>query len=38
MACNAFMRSSRVELTGNSLVYVRYLDDFSAININNIMD
>ena len=27
--------ASRVELTGNSLSYVRYLDDFSAITINN---
>jgi adenine-specific DNA-methyltransferase len=27
--------ASRVELTGNSLSYVRYLDDFSAATINN---
>ena len=27
--------ASRVELTGNSLSYVRYLDDFSATTINN---
>ena len=27
--------ASRVELTGNSLAYVRYLDDFSATTINN---
>ncbi|MGD0272909.1 MAG: site-specific DNA-methyltransferase [Gaiellaceae bacterium] len=27
--------ASRVELTGNSLSYVRYLDDFSATAINN---
>jgi adenine-specific DNA-methyltransferase len=29
------LNASRVELTGNSLSYVRYLDDFGAIAINN---
>ncbi len=28
-------RAERVELTGNSLAYVRFLDDFSATNITN---
>jgi len=29
------LKASRVELTGNSLSYVRYLDDFSATTVNN---
>jgi adenine-specific DNA-methyltransferase len=29
------LRAYRVELTGNSLSYVRYLDDFAAATINN---
>jgi adenine-specific DNA-methyltransferase len=29
------LRANRVELTGNSLSYVRYLDDFGAATINN---
>jgi len=29
------VRASRLELTGNSLSYVRYLDDFRAASINN---
>lgn len=29
------VRSSRVELTGASLSYVRFLDDFAAIEVNN---
>ena len=29
------LRAERVEVTGNSLAYVRYLDDFSASNTNN---
>ncbi|HRD78058.1 MAG TPA: site-specific DNA-methyltransferase, partial [Hyphomicrobiaceae bacterium] len=29
------LRASRVELTGNSLAYVRFLDDFSAVELNN---
>ena len=29
------LRANRVELTGNSLAYVRFLDDFSAATINN---
>jgi adenine-specific DNA-methyltransferase len=29
------LRAERVELTGNSLAYVRYLDDFSVANTNN---
>ncbi len=30
--------ANRVELTGNSIAYVRYLDDFSAISVNNFWD
>ena len=30
--------ASRVEVTGDSLAYVRYLDDFGAIEINNLWD
>ena len=30
------LAASRVELTGNSLAYVRFLDDFSAATINNL--
>ena len=30
--------ANRVEVTGNSLAYVRYLDDFPAIEINNLWD
>jgi adenine-specific DNA-methyltransferase len=30
------LAATRVELTGNSLSYVRYLDDFSATTINNL--
>ncbi len=29
------LRAGRVELTGNSLSYIRYLDDFGAVAINN---
>jgi adenine-specific DNA-methyltransferase len=29
------LRANRVDLTGNSLSYVRYLDDFSAFEVNN---
>jgi adenine-specific DNA-methyltransferase len=32
---NRLLASSRVELTGNSLSYVRFLEDFSASPINN---
>jgi adenine-specific DNA-methyltransferase len=30
------LAASRVELTGNSLAYVRFLDDFSATTLNNL--
>ncbi|MDX9861627.1 MAG: site-specific DNA-methyltransferase [Rhodospirillales bacterium] len=32
------LRALRVELTGNSISYVRYLDDFSAMPLNNAWD
>lgn len=32
---NRLQKSDRVELTGNSISYVRFLDDFSAIPLNN---
>ncbi|MER9560649.1 site-specific DNA-methyltransferase [Mesorhizobium sp. M0571] len=32
------LRASRVELTGNSLAYVRFLDDFSAYELANYWD
>ena len=32
------LKASRVELTGNSLGYVRFLDDFSAFELNNLWD
>ncbi len=32
------LAASRVEVTGDSLAYVRYLDDFGAIEINNLWD
>jgi len=30
--------ANRVEATGNSLAYVRYLDDFQAVEVNNLWD
>jgi adenine-specific DNA-methyltransferase len=32
------LRAARVELTGNSLSYVRFLDDFAAVELNNLWD
>ncbi|HET7585175.1 MAG TPA: site-specific DNA-methyltransferase [Gemmatimonadaceae bacterium] len=32
---NRLLRADRVELTGNSLAYVRFLDDFGAAELNN---
>jgi adenine-specific DNA-methyltransferase len=32
------LKAMRVELTGNSIAYVRFLDDFAAIEINNLWD
>jgi adenine-specific DNA-methyltransferase len=32
------LRADRVEVTGSSLAYVRYLDDFAAITVNNLWD
>ncbi len=32
------LKAGRVELTGNSLGYVRFLDDFSAFELNNLWD
>ena len=32
------LAASRVEVTGNSLAYVRYLNDFRAIEVNNLWD
>jgi len=32
------LKSARVELTGNSLAYVRFLEDFRAIELNNSWD
>jgi adenine-specific DNA-methyltransferase len=32
------LRANRVEITGGSLAYVRYLEDFGAISINNLWD
>ena len=32
------LRANRVEVTGSSLSYVRFLDDFRAIEINNLWD
>jgi adenine-specific DNA-methyltransferase len=35
LGMDRLLRAERVELTGNSLAYVRYLDDFGATTINN---
>ena len=35
LGMDRLLRAERVELTGNSLAYVRYLDDFRATTINN---
>ena len=35
---NRLLAASRVEVTGDSLAYVRYLNDFRAIEINNLWD
>jgi adenine-specific DNA-methyltransferase len=35
LGMDRLLRASRVEVTGNSLAYVRFLDDFSAATINN---
>ena len=35
LGMDRLLKASRVELTGNSLAYVRYLDDFAAFEINN---
>ena len=35
---NRLIKAGRVELTGNSIAYVRFLDDFSAIPLNNSWD
>jgi adenine-specific DNA-methyltransferase len=32
------LKASRIELTGNSLAYVRFLDDFTAIEVNDLWD
>jgi adenine-specific DNA-methyltransferase len=32
------LRAQRVEITGSSLAYVRYLNDFGAVTINNLWD
>ena len=38
MGMERLLRASRVELTGNSLAYVRFLDDFSAYELANYWD
>jgi adenine-specific DNA-methyltransferase len=35
---NRLLRADRIELTGNSISYVRFLDDFTAIPMNNSWD
>ena len=35
LGMDRLLRADRVELTGNSIAYVRYLDDFAAITMNN---
>lgn len=32
------LKANRIEVTGNSLAYVRFLDDFAAIELNNLWD
>ena len=35
---NRLLKANRVELTGSSLAYVRFMNDFQAIEINNLWD